>query len=128
MQELTFEQVEVVSGGFQGLTIPKGIHEPMLHHYMADGGSSSGRGGGGGGGGTGGITTAGAITGGSNLAAGATVAKALGAGPGLAVAVVGQIANAAFNSTQEGREGMRVQNHPATRHLYNADGTKNSNQ
>jgi hypothetical protein len=44
MQELTFEQVEVVSGGFQGLTAPAGMHSSTLYQLTTDGEPNNGGG------------------------------------------------------------------------------------
>lgn len=41
MQELTFEQVEHVSGGFQNLTGPQELFEQLRYFYQADSGSGS---------------------------------------------------------------------------------------
>jgi hypothetical protein len=39
MQELTFEQVEVVSGGFQGLNGPEDLFGQLRNFYQIDSGS-----------------------------------------------------------------------------------------
>jgi len=119
MQELTFDQVEDVSGGFtvigSGIGISPWIIESQVLNSQDGGGRPQG---------TGGVTAVSTTIAASNFGGAAVVGKVLGTGPGLAAAAVGVAAGTAFNLTQEGRDGMRVQNHPATRHLYNADGSR----
>lgn len=119
MKELTFRQVEEVSGGFAPLGDGSGSSTPLGNFFSTDSsGNDEAKGG------TGGQTIAGAVIGGSNILGGLALMKVASGPVGLAVTAVGYIASTAFSLTQEGRDEMRVQNHPATRHLYNADGSK----
>ncbi|MEE2001215.1 hypothetical protein QWY20_07085 [Alkalimonas sp. MEB108] len=109
MQELKFEQVEDVSGGYLSGPFERHFEQENPHQDTS---------------GIGGVTVASGTMGLSNFGGAAVVGRVLGTGPGLVVAGLGQVVNFAFNLTQEGRDGMRVQNHPATRHLYDADGKR----
>ncbi|MEN3158811.1 hypothetical protein ABC502_10555 [Alkalimonas sp. NCh-2] len=115
MQELTFDQVEEVSGGSR---IKREPREPQYvqEHQRNDCGGDSG--------GVGGATIASTGFGATNLAGSGVVAYALGGVPGMIVGGLGVLTNFAFGLTQEGRDGMRVQNHPATRHLYDCNGNR----
>lgn len=123
MQELTFEQVESVSGGFVStgtlgsdlISGPFIIDDFTAHNLHDDSTDAQG--------GTGGTTIVGSLIGGTNYVGSLILAGVSGTASAL-LGLVGLTASTAFSATQEGRDEMRVQNHPATRDLYNADGTK----
>ena len=112
MQELTFEQVGIVVGGNGGesgeSTDNSSVETDTIKVKQDAAGSGSY-----------GSTVATGIISGS---LGATAYKAPNPAA-KAIGVVAAFAGLGFSLAREGRDGMRVQNHPATRDLYNADGS-----
>ncbi len=107
MQELTFEQVDVVSGGSKIDDMARARAAREAAKELNDSNGSNGS------------TVAGGLMGGSLAIGGVSAPNPFAK----VITGVGVLAAMGFGLSREGRDGMRVQNHPATRDLYNADGS-----